>query len=312
MVEKGSFFKLLIGFLSTLPVGTVLDIEVLHRIILDRFKVEVLQSTVKSYLGILCSGGYSVGKRKIAGERKVYFVIKKGNRWPSLKDDLSELRLQVSLKGPVETKIVYSREELGIPLIDTIYESQVSKAVQWWDIDLSQLNSDDLRQVLMAIRVSNSSLGEILKNVLADTFAKLGNLSELEINCKELYSQFEKLKECKQKLEKDNKTLEGKLLIQASDINTYKTKISSYETRVSNLEKSKQEISDRLLKEQETHSKMEETNIFLTRQVNDLNTKVKKLEEEKEILSNRVRGLSLDRDQKFTTIGEIVKAKSGG
>ena len=62
---KSSLFRVLIGFLSKLPGNTVLDIDMSHRIIKDKFKIDSSPSTIKGYLTLLANAGYSVKKRKV-------------------------------------------------------------------------------------------------------------------------------------------------------------------------------------------------------------------------------------------------------
>ena len=299
-MKKSELFPVLIGYASKLPPETIMDIEILHRLLVDKLNINVKPSTLKQYLTLLANAGFSIKKKRVTKEKPVYFVVGDKGKWP-FKQTLSEVKELSTKKGSATVEVVPSRKELGAPLISMYKQTgfedpepvtEAERDTEWHDIEFSQLSSENLREILIATRISDKSLARIFRRVMADTF---GNLDILVRSLEQYDEELTKIKECKADLEKQKTELNDEKIELKRQVSTLEFKVSSCETNISDLEKVKATLSEKLLQEQDRNINLEK--------------KIAELQRDKENLEKRLRGASLDRSHKFVTIGDVMEVK---
>jgi hypothetical protein len=301
-MKKSELFPVLIGYVSDLPPNTILDIEVLHRLLADKRSLNVRVSTLKQYLTLLANAGFSVKKKKITRQKPVYFVVGEGNNWP-FKLSFSEVKELSIKKGSANVELVASREDLGKPLIsmykktefdkpDSVLEVKEEKeSPEWHDIDFEQLTDENLKEILVSTKISEKSIGRILWQVLADTFSKINEMIFALANYEKELSRIRKYKA---DLERQKLALEGERTNLENQVENMERTLSACESRIKDLEELNTQIGSNFLKEEENTKKLE--------------IEVSQLQRDKEILDKKLR-TALGKPQKFATIGEFMQAK---
>jgi len=300
-MKKSELFPVLIGYVSNLPPDTILDIEVLHRLLADKLGLNVKASTLKQYLTLLANAGFSVKKKRITRQKVVYFVVGEGNNWP-FKLSFSEVKELSVKRGSTNVELVASREDLGKPLMSmykktelkeqsVIIKEEFEDPPEWFDIDFDLLTLEDLKEILIGVKVSDSSLGRIVRQVMATTFVNFKlTIDRLDITEKENAS----IKKCKADLERQKLALEGERTNLENQVENMERTLSACEERISNLEELNTQIGSNFLKEEENTKKLE--------------IEISQLQRDKEIMDKKLRA-ELGKPQKFATIGEFMQAK---
>ena len=302
-MKKTELFPVLIGYVSNLPPDTILDIKVLHRLLADKLGLNAKESTLKQYLTLLANAGFSVKKKRITRQKVVYFVVGEGNNWP-FKLSFSEVKELSVKRGSANVELVASREDLGKPLImslykktefdkpDSILEVKEEKDVpEWYDVDFEQLTNENLKEILVATRISEKSIGRILWQVLADTFSKFNEMIFALANYEKELSRIRKYKA---DLERQKLALEGERTNLENQVENMERTLSACESRIKDLEELNTQIGSNFLKEEEDTKKLE--------------IEISQLQRDKEILEKKLRA-ALGKPQKFATIGEFMQAK---
>jgi len=304
-MKTSELFRVLVGYTSNLPPNTILNTDVLHRIIVDKFEINAKESTLKHYFNILANAGFSVKKRRIAKQKQVYYIVDERGKWP-FKLSLSEVKEMSSRRGSANVEMVSSRKELGFPLISmyektefedpgSVIEVKEEKDLPGWhDIDFSQLTNEDLKDILTSTRISDKSLSRMFRRVLADTF---NNQEILVKSLGEYDEELTKIKECKSNLEDQNKSLKTQLSVVKKDYVAILQLKESCESRIKTLEETNDRLSQQILNEQESNKKLE--------------TQVSYLQRENEKLTRKVSGMKLDGSDKFVTIKDVMQSKGG-
>lgn len=304
-MKSSELFPVLVGYVSNLPQDTILDIDIIHRIIVDKFDLDIKASTIKHYFTLLANAGFSIKKRRITKRKEVYYIVGDGNRWP-FKLSLSEVKEISSRRGSVNIEIVSSRKDLGFPLMSmyektdfedptSIVEVRDEKDLpEWHDINFSQLTNEDLKDILISTRISDKSLARIFRRVMADTF---GNLEILVKSIDEYDEELTKIKECKAQLEKHKDSLKIELSNVKRDYAAVIQLKESCESRIKTLEDTNDRLSQQLLDEQENGKNLE--------------VQISHLQREYEKLTRKISGMKVDSSDKFATIKDIMQSKGG-
>jgi len=304
-MKKRDLFPVLLGYVSSLPPNTVLDIEVLHRLVVDEFGLKIKTSTLKQYLTFLANAGFSIIKKRVTRQKPIYFVIGEDHHWP-FKLSLLEVKNLSVKKGSAAIGIVSSRKELGHPLIlmykknefdkpDSVVEVQDGDVfTEEYEIDFDQLTNEDVKEILVAAKIGDKEIGRILRQTLADTFSQV---NEMIFALGNYERELTNIKRCKSDLENQKLALEGERSNLERQLVDAEQKITGCESNISVLESMKSDLSEKLLKEQDRSVELEKR---ISEQQNYIDNLEKKLKIKKE---------PTDKSQKFATIGDIMQSQ---
>jgi len=300
-MKKSEIFPVLVGYASSLHPNTILDIEVVHRHLADKLNINVKPSTLKQYFTLMANAGFSIKKKRVTREKEVYFVVGDRARWP-FKQTLSEVKEMSVTKGSTTVELVPSRKDLGVPLI-SVYKrtefdesdsvTEVKEEKDWYDIDLDQISNDELKEILIAVKIGDREIGGILRQVLADTFSQM---SEMIFALANYEKELTTIRRYKTNLEREKKEFGDERIEFQRQFAMAEQKVTACESNISVLETMKADLSEKLLKEQDRSLELEK--------------RISELQRDKENLEKRLRGFTLDKTQKFATIGEMMEAQS--
>lgn len=305
-MKKSELFPVLVGYASSLHPNTILDIEVVHRHLADKLNINVKPSTLKQYFTLMANAGFSIKKKRVTREKEVYFVVGDRARWP-FKQTLSEVKEMSVNKGSSTVELVPSRKDLGVPLIsmykrtnfedpESVLEVKEEKDLpEWYDINIDQLTSENLKEILISTRISDKSLARIFRRVMADAFSTLVRLVD-SVNMYE--KELTVIKECKSDLEDQKTALEGERTNLERQLVATEQKVTGCESNINVLEQMKVDLSEKLLKEQERSVELEK--------------RISELQRDKENLELKLKGVTPDDSQKIATIADIMEIQSEG